>query len=428
MKAQDLREKFLKFFEKNHHVIIPSASLVPSEEEQLAGKEKVLFSSAGMQQLIPYLMGKPHPKGNKLADVQKCVRTDDIEQVGDATHHTFFEMLGNWSLGDYWKDEAIELSFKFLTEELKVPIEKLAISVFAGDKDTPKDEESANKWKDLGISEKRIAYLGKEANWWPTNPSFFGPCGPDTEMFIWTGEGPAPENFDSEDKNWVEVWNDVFMEFNRKSDGTLEELPQKNVDTGMGLERMLAVLNKKDNSYETDLFLPIIEKICTELEINYEKQRQSIRIIADHIKAAVFLIGDGVMPSNKMQGYILRRLLRRAALKAFLINKNFGRKSFKSLIESIINIYPTYFNETSQEIIEREISLEIGRFRKTLENGLKEMEKIDQIDGKIAFDLYQTYGFPVELTEELFKEKGQQIDQSQFEENLKKHQAISRSG
>jgi len=267
MDSKTLRKKFLDFFEKNDHVIIPSASLVPSEEEQLAGKEKVLFTSAGMQQLIPYLMGKPHPKGNKLADVQKCVRTDDIEQVGDATHHTFFEMLGNWSLGDYWKDKAIELSFKFLTEELKIPIEKLAISVFAGDEDAPKDEESANKWKSLGILGKRIAYLGKEANWWPTNSSSFGPCGPDTEMFIWTGEGSAPEEFDPKDPKWIEVWNDVFMEFNRKSDGTLEELPQKNVDTGMGLERMLAVINGKDNDYETDLSSSIIEKICPKLRV-----------------------------------------------------------------------------------------------------------------------------------------------------------------
>src|SRR3989338_3702274 len=427
MDSKTLRKKFLDFFEKNDHVIIPSASLVPSEEEQLAGKEKVLFTSACMQQLIPYLMGKPHPKGNKLADVQKCVRTDDIEQVGDATHHTFFEMLGNWALGDYWKDKAIELSFKFLTEELKIPIEKLAISVFAGDEDAPKDEESANKWKSLGILGKRIAYLGKEANWWPTNSSSFGPCGPDTEMFIWTGEGSAPEEFDPKDPKWIEVWNDVFMEFNRKSDGTLEELPQKNVDTGMGLERMLAVINGKDNDYETDLSSSIIEKICEELRVSYEQYKQPIRIISDHIKASVFLIKDDVISSNKMQGYVLRRLLRRAATKAFQINKEFGRKPFKSLVKSVTDIYPMYFDEMSVESIEREVSIEIGKFRKTLEKGLREVEKIEKIDGKIAFDLYQTFGFPYEVTEELFRQKGQEIDKEQFKAEFEKHQQLSRT-
>ena len=256
MTAQELRKKFLDFFESRGHTVIPSASLVPSEEEQLAGKEKVLFTSAGMQPLIPYLMGKPHPKGKKLVDVQKCVRTDDIEEVGDATHHTFFEMLGNWSLGAYWKDEAIGLSFDFLTKELQIPRERLAVSVFSGDDDATRDEESAKKWKELGIPEKRIAYLGKEDNWWPTSrrdpvtgelKNAFGPCGPDTEMFYWVGKDEAPEVFDPEDKKWVEIWNDVFMEFNRKADGTLEELPQKNVDTGMGLERMLMVLQRKEN-------------------------------------------------------------------------------------------------------------------------------------------------------------------------------------
>ena len=408
MTSNELREKFLRFFEEKGHKIIPSASLVPSDEEQLAGKEKVLFTSAGMQPLIPYLIGKTHPAGNKLANIQKCVRTDDIEEVGDGIHHTFFEMLGNWSLGAYWKDEAIELSFKFLTEELKIPIEKLAVSVFAGDNDAARDGESADKWKSLGISEKRIAYLGKEHNWWPTNPAATGPCGPDTEMFIWTGEGEAPEEFNPEDKQWVEVWNDVFMEFNRKSDETLEELPQKNVDTGMGLERMLAVINGKDNDYETDLFLPIMSKIVgTSGNFNL----QDARIIADHIKAAVFLINEGEEPSNKERGYVLRRLLRRAALKAFQINKEQSdSKFFNSLVESVIDIYPSlYFEKMDPKVIEDKISVEIRKFRTTLEKGLKEAEKIEKIDGKIAFDLYQTFGFPYEVTEELFRQKGQKI-------------------
>lgn len=426
MTGKDLREKFLKFFEKNGHKIIPSSSLIPSEEEQLAGKEKVLFTSAGMQPLIPYLVGKPHPAGKKLADVQKCLRTDDIEEVGDTTHHTFFEMLGNWSLGDYWKDEAIRLSFEFLTKELEIPIEKLAITVFTGDKDTPKDEESVQAWKNLGIPQEKIFYFGKEHNWWPTGEKS-GPCGPDTEMFYWTGNG-EPEGKPNENPLWVEIWNDVFMEFNRKSDGNLEELLQKNVDTGMGIERTLAVFNGKNNNYETDLFMPIIEKICQELKINYEEQRRSVQIIADHIKAAVFLIKDGVIPSNKLQGYILRRLLRRAALKAFLINGGFDSKSFKSLVKPVMDIYPMYFDETSLKNIEDVISMEILKFRKTLEKGLREVEKIEKIDGKKVFDLYQTFGFPYEVTEEIFREKGQEIDHNQFEKELKKHQALSRGG
>ncbi|MBU1032266.1 alanine--tRNA ligase, partial [Patescibacteria group bacterium] len=269
MTSQELRKKFLDFFEKNNHAIIPSASLIPSGEEQLEGKEKVLFTSAGMQPLIPYLLGKSHPEGKRLANVQKCLRTDDIDQVGDAVHHTFFEMLGNWSLGDYWKDEAIRLSFEFLTKELEIPIEKLAVSVFAGDKDAPRDEESAKTWKGLGIPEDRIFYFGKDHNWWPTGEKS-GLCGPDTEMFYWISEG-KPEGKPNEDPRWVEFWNDVFIQFNRKEDGTLEDLPQKNVDTGMGLERILAVLNGKDSDYETDLFEPIIAEI-RKSKNNYSKR------------------------------------------------------------------------------------------------------------------------------------------------------------
>jgi len=414
MDSKTLRKKFLNFFEKNGHIIIPSAPLVPADEEQLEGKEKVLFTSAGMQQLIPYLMGKPHPKGNKLADVQKCVRTDDIEEVGDATHHTFFEMLGNWSLGDYWKDGAIELSFKFLTEELKIPLGKLAVSVFAGDKDAPRDEESSNKWKELGISEKRIVYLGKEANWWPTPrkdittgelKDAFGLCGPDTEMFIWIGKGEVPEKFDPTDSKWVEVWNDVFMEFNRKEDGVLEELPQKNVDTGMGLERMLAVLNGKDNDYETDLFEPIIEEI-KKSKNNYSEKSQ--RIIADHLRAAVFLVGDGVKPNSEDdRGSIVHHLIRDGVNQ---IEGQLEKERVEQIIKDVISVYSdSYKNlaEKSEEIIHEALNTvdSIRQGSESLELIKKETDKLLQIRteitpistasgvaGEMAFDFHQNFG------------------------------------
>lgn len=415
MRSQDLREKFLKFFEENGHKIIPSAPLVPSEEQQLSGKEKVLFTSAGMQPLIPYLTGQMQPPSKRLVDVQKCLRTDDIEQVGDAIHHTFFEMLGNWSIGDYWKKEAIELSFKFLTEELRIPLEKLFISVFAGDKDAPRDEESAQIWHDLGVPDNKIIYLGKDHNWWPTarkeqdsgeykNP--IGPCGPDTEMFYWTGEG-EPRGDPETNHSWIEIWNDVFMQFNRKENGTLEELFQKNVDTGMGLERTLAVLNGKKSAYETDLFTNLIEGINASLGAIDVKD---VRIIADHVKASIFLLNEGIRPSNKEQGYVLRRLLRRAATKAFLVDRNKSdRKFFRTLVRFVTDIYPAYFERSNTEIIENEISEEIGKFRNTIERGLVEVEKrlskYDKEGGwldtpgnaaKFAFDMYQSYGLPMD--------------------------------
>ncbi|MFH1535464.1 MAG: alanine--tRNA ligase [Patescibacteria group bacterium] len=341
MTSQELRKKFLDFFEKNNHAIIPSASLIPSGEEQLEGKEKVLFTSAGMQPLIPYLLGKSHPEGKRLANVQKCLRTDDIDQVGDAVHHTFFEMLGNWSLGDYWKDEAIRLSFEFLTKELEIPIEKLAVSVFAGDKDTPRDEESAIIWKNLGIPEDRIFYFGKDHNWWPTGEKS-GLCGPDTEMFYWISEG-KPEGKPNEDPRWVEFWNDVFIQFNRKEDGTLEDLPQKNVDTGMGLERILAVLNGKESDYETDLFEPIIAEI-RKSKNNYSKRSQ--RIIADHLKAAVFLLAAGVQPNSEdSRGSVVHRLI---TLALFQENKQLERKILDLIVGAVILGYQDEYTELAQ--------------------------------------------------------------------------------
>jgi len=413
MDSKTLRKKFLDFFERNDHVIIPSAALVPSEEEQLAGKEKVLFTSAGMQPLIPYLMGKPHSQGKKLADVQKCLRTDDIEEVGDSVHHTFFEMLGNWSLGAYWKDEAIELSFKFLTEGLGIPLEKLAISVFSGDDDAPRDEQSAKKWKELEIPEKRIAYLGKEHNWWPTGEKS-GPCGPDTEMFIWTGSDPAPEKFDPENKNWVEVWNDVFMEFNRRSDGTLEELPQKNVDTGMGLERMLAVINGKDNDYKTDLFAPIIEEI-KKSKNNYSERSQ--RIIADHLRAAVFLVAEGVKPDPKDErGSVVHRLIRdsiqqiEGSLEIELVEKatkviiSLYQDPYKNLKDNsneIINEILGAVNSIreggeSPELIKKETDQMVQLKNRILSGpvpaGTTPISLASTAAGEIAFDFHQNFG------------------------------------
>lgn len=414
MDSKTLRERYLKFFERNGHKIIPSASLVPSEDEQLAGKEKVLFTSAGMQPLIPYLTGQRKPLSKRLVNVQKCLRTDDIEEVGDLVHHTFFEMLGNWSIGDYWKEEAIKLSFEFLTKELEIPVNKLAITVFAGDDDAPRDEESAKVWGSLGVPVSRIFYCGKEYNWWPSGEKS-GPCGPDTEMFYWIGDG-KPEGKPNEDIRWVEIWNDVFMQFNRKSDGSLENLPQKNVDTGMGLERTLAVLNGKQSAYETDLFEPIIIEIrkMGEFETKIE------RIIADHLKAAVFLIKDGVLPSNKQQGYILRRLLRRAAVKM---------NQLAELVDPVLDIYKgtDYFKIGDWDQIRQVVSEEIKKFQQTLSRGLKEIEKLKEVDGKVAFDLYQSYGFPIELTEELLREKGKVIDKGQFYEEFEKHREVSRT-
>lgn len=440
MDSKTLREKFLKFFERNGHKIIPSASLVPSEEEQLVGEERVLFTSAGMQPLIPYLTGQKEPPSKRLVDVQKCLRTDDIEEVGDGVHHTFFEMLGNWSIGDYWKEEAIRLSFGFLTEELAIPVKKLAVTVFAGDDDAPKDEESARIWKNLGIPEERIFYFGKSHNWWPTGEKS-GPCGPDTEMFYWIGEGEA-EGKPNEDSRWVEIWNDVFMEFDRKEDGTLEELPQKNVDTGMGLERTLAVLNGKKSDYETDLFEPIIEEVRKSKNTCTERSR---RIIADHLKAAVFLIADGVEPSNKYRGYILRRLIRRAYTQMYISeDKDFSLSKLVGLVtETYKEDYP-YINDQVDRI-EKIIEIEENAYKKALESGLQIWAKsvsafrwiTDEERGKLlsginsdlmpsaekVFFLYQSFGVSPEVLELL---TGTKIDREGFNRLFKEHQQKSR--
>ncbi|MFH1582572.1 MAG: alanine--tRNA ligase [bacterium] len=418
MNSTDLRKKFLDFFKKKEHAVITPVSLIPENDST------VLFTTAGMHPLVLFLMGEKHPAGNKLVNVQPCLRTGDIDEVGDTYHHTFFEMLGNWSLGDYFKKEAIEMSLEFLISKkwLGMDKENLAISIFAGDADAKKDEESKQIWLDLGVSPERIKELGKKDNWWgPAGET--GPCGPDTEMFYWVGEKPAPKEFDPNDKRWVEVWNDVFMEY-YKNKSRYEPLSQKNVDTGMGLERMLAALNGLDDNYKTDVFLPIIKRIEDLSGKKYKDYPKEFRIIADHIKASVFIIGDkkGVEPSNLGHGYIVRRLIRRAVRYA----KSLGLPEdfYISLVKETVKIY----KDTYSEIEDKEsdiisvIKREIEKFEKALEQGLKEFEK-----GTDPFILYSTYGFPIELAEELAKEKGIKIDKEKFKQEFLKHQELSRT-
>ena len=426
----ELREKYLKFFEQNGHKIIPSASLIPENDPS------VLFTTAGMHPLVPYLLGQKHPYGQRLTDVQKCVRTGDIDEVGDATHCTFFEMLGNWSLGDYFKKESITFSFKFLTEVLEIPVDKLAVTVFAGDEDCPRDTFAASVWEELGI--KNICYLSKENNWWYAGAT--GPCGSDTEIFVDTGVAPSCENSNpgNDPDKWVEIWNNVFMEFNRTADGKFEPLKQKNVDTGMGLERTICMINGYKSVYETDLFSDIIEKIAQLSGKTYGEDEQStraMRIIADHIRTATFLMGDekGIVPSNVDQGYVLRRLIRRSVRFARQINVD--SKELVTISKMYIDKYKKYYPELEQnesKVLE-ELAKEEEKFSKTLENGIKELEKVLTymkncvLNGKTAFRLYDTFGFPIEMTQEICKEKGYEVDLEGYKvaeaEHIKKSQA-----
>lgn len=423
MNSSEIRKKYIRFFKSRGHKEIPSALLVPENDPT------TLFVTAGMQPLIPYLLGEAHPVGKRLVNSQRCLRTDDIEDVGDQTHQTFFEMLGNWSLGDYFKKEAITWSYEFLTSPqwLNIPKEKLAVSVFAGDNNAPFDEDSYNLWLELGIPKERIARLPKKNNWWGP-AGLTGPCGPDTEMFYWAAQNTPPAEFDSDDPTWVELWNNVFMQYFKKKDGSFELLSQKNVDTGMGLERTVAVLSGTSDNYQTDLFLPIIQKIEESTGQKYHDFKKEFRVIADHIKATTFLIKDGVIPSNKLQGYVLRRLLRRAAIKMRSL-KISHIQNLLELVDVVREIYKDtgYFDNSDKDRIKKVINEELEKFRKTLEKGLKEIEKIDQIDAKKAFDLYQTYGFPLEITEEIFREKGQEINRDEFRKEFDKHRQLSRS-
>ena len=444
MTTNELKQKFIKFFQERGHSLIPSASLIPENDPT------VLFTTAGMHPLVPYLLGEKHPLGNRLVNVQKCLRTDDIDEVGDDTHVTFFEMLGNWSLGDYWKKESISWSFEFLTKVLNIPVEKLAVTCFAGDEDASKDEESAEIWKSVGIPENRIFFLGKRDNWWgPVGSS--GPCGPDTEIFYWTGDG-EPENLNSAEgsSNWVEIWNNVFMQYEKTSDGKFIPLKQKNVDTGMGVERTTAVLNNKKSVYETDAFLDIYKKVS---ELSSSDDEISKRIICDHVRASTFLLGDQrcITPSNVDQGYVLRKLIRRAIRKAKKIGINNPFLVFLSKI--IIDQYSNDYSELkeNQNFIEKYLGLEEERFFKILNEGqvesFKEIEKITDVNekinisgievlkvAKISFDLYQSHGYPMEMFIEDIKEK-KNIDGSLSDvicsdvgKLIFSHQGVSRKG
>jgi len=423
MTHADLRKKFLDFFRSKQHVVIPSASLVPVNDPT------VLFITAGMHPLTPYLLGEPHPAGTRIANVQKCIRTGDIDEVGDDTHLTFFEMLGNWSLGDYFKKEAIEWSFEFLTSPqwLGIPPERLAFTCFAGDDSVGKDDEAAAIWKSLGVPAARIAFLGRDANWWgPAGQT--GPCGPDTEMFYWLDNNVlAPEQFDPSDQRWVEIWNDVFMQYRKTETGTFELLTKPNVDTGMGLERTLAVLNDKSSVYDTELFVPLLEALREQSTITGEESERKLRILADHMRAAAFIITDGVEPSNKDRGYVLRRLLRRAIVYAQQLGMH--TSWHKSFMEALVCVLSEAYPElkTSQDIIDRAIIIETDKFEKTLDKGLREFEKLKTIDGTAAFNLYQTYGFPWELTHELTLARGLRVEKSQFEAEFTKHKDLSRT-
>ena len=433
MKDINLKEEYLKFFESKSHKIIPSAPVIPENDPTC------LFNTAGMQPLVPYLKGEPHPEGKRLTDVQKCFRTNDLDEVGDKTHHTFFEMLGNWSLGDYFKKEAISWSFEFLTKCLEIPVEKLAVTVFKGNDMVEADTESVEIWKSAGIKEEKIKYLGEDDNWWP-NMELTGPCGPDTEIFYWRSEEPVPEKFDPENDNWVEIWNNVFMQYNHESDGTFKPLKNKNVDTGLGVERVTAVLEGVTDNYKSSIWKNIIKKIEEISNHSYhdEKYTRSMRIIADHIRAIVIISGDDaqIKPSNTDQGYILRRLIRRMIRYAKKLDIEINSDWEQVLAELIINQYSKYYHELerNRKNILDVLKNEKIKFNKTLEKGLREFEKAIQnikdnkIDKDIAFKLYDTYGFPIELTQELAKESGLEVDVQGFNEKFKEHQEKSRAG
>ena len=426
----NLKDLYINFFVSKGHKQIPSAPIVPENDPS------VLFNTAGMQPLIPYLMGEEHPYGKRLCDYQKCLRTTDLEEVGDKTHHTFFEMLGNWSLGDYFKKETINYSFEFLTKVLNIPIERLAITVFEGDKDIPRDEISAGTWRELGISDKKIAYLGKDDNFWIAGET--GPCGGDTEIFYFRSDDPIPDVFDPEDDRWVEIWNNVFMEFYKDENGKVTKLPRKNVDTGMGYERVVAVLENKDDNYTTSVWKDIISKIEEISNLTYEGNEKSMRIIADHIRTAVFISADpaGIKPSNTDQGYILRRLIRRAIRHAKKINIDINSDWEQEIAMLVIKEYSKYYSEIKQnkDIVLEVLKNEKNKFNRTLEKGLREFEKIAKKieDGKLnkdlAFKLYDTYGFPIELTVELASELNIKVDVEGFKEKFKAHQELSRQG
>ena len=427
MKAIEIRNKFLEFFKKHNHTIIPSAPLIPENDPS------VLFTTAGMQPLVPYLLGEKHPGGKRIADYQKCVRTVDIDSVGDNRHLTYFEMLGNWSLGDYFKKEAIAMSYKFLTEELGIDPEKLSVTCFAGDADAPKDIEAFEAWKNAGIPEERIYFYGKEDNWWIAGEE--GPCGPDTEMYLDTGKPACSENCQPSCNcgKYVEIWNNVFMEYYKSKDG-IKKLEQKNVDTGLGLERMAMLLQKVETPFDTELFKPVMEELEKLEKIDDIKSR---RIVAEHLRSSIMIIADGGRPSNIDRGYVLRRLIRR--MTRHMSKLQIDLENISDLIDLTINnlneMYPEL--QTKRDIIKNVIIEEKDKFIKTLGHGEKEFEKVinkleqenkNVIDGKTIFKLYETYGFPPEITADLAQEKGYKIDLTEFDKLFKEHQEKSRLG
>ena len=421
MKLKDL---YINFFVSKGHRQIPSAPVVPENDPS------VLFNTAGMQPLVPYLMGEHHPYGTRLCDYQKCIRTNDLDNIGDTYHHTFFEMLGNWSLGDYFKKEAITWSYEFLTEVLHIDPNRLAVTVFKGNDLIPFDQESHDLWLSLGIKESRIARTSDD-NFWIAGET--GPCGSDTEMFYWRSNDPIPDNFDTEDNRWVEIWNDVFMEFYKHPDGSVTNLKNKNVDTGMGVERMTAILEGKNDNYASSIWIPVISKIEDLSNKEYVGNERAMRIIADHFRSAVFISGDksGIKPSNKDQGYILRRLIRRAIRYAKTLGIDLNSNFEEEIALTIINEYQDYYDELKEnkEVILSVLKNEKEKFSKTLEKGLKEFSKISDkdIDADNAFHLYDTYGFPIELTIELANEKNIKVDKEGFEKKFKEHQELSRT-
>ena len=444
---ENIKDLYINFFVSKGHKQIPSASVVPENDPTC------LFNTAGMQPLVPYLLGAKHPLGTRLCDFQKCFRLTDLDEVGDNYHHTFFEMLGNWSLGDYFKKEAIAWSYEFLTKVLKLDTNRLAFTVFAGNEYVPADEESASLWEAQGVSRDRIAFLPAEDNWWPSMEQF-GPCGSDTEMFYWIdNKTPAPKVFDPSDKRWMEIWNNVFMQFNHQENGEFVPLSQKNVDTGMGVERTTAVLDGLDDNYLTEIWQPLIKEIEKLSNKQYAENKKTMRVIADHMRAIVMIASDdaGIKPSNTDQGYILRRLIRRVIRFAKSLNINTASEFEDGIIDIIVEQFKNYYPEVkkNENVVKNVFKEEKNKFNKTLENGLKEFDKIingfdkkqeflrktdpnaiveRKITGKAAFNLYETYGFPIEMTEEIAKERGIEVDTSNFKQLFAEHQAKSKQG
>ena len=421
MKREQLIKKYIEYFKSKNHKEIPNSSLIPENDPT------TLFNSAGMQPIIPFLLGEKHPMGKRLVNVQRCIRTVDIDvKVGDTTHHTFMEMLGNWSLGDYWKQEAIEFSLEIFTKVLKLPLKRIGVTCFGGNKNAPKDNETTKIWEGLGIPKEKIAFL--KNNWWEVPGP--GPCGPDTEVFFWKPNNkPVPKKFNPNDDNWVEIWNDVLMQYVKDKSNNYKEAKQKNIDNGRGLERILAVINGLEDNYLTEVWQPIIKEIEKISKKKYKGNEKQMRIIADHIKASIFIIADGITPGNTDQGYVLRRLIRRA----IRYGKQIGIKDFTNQVaEPIFNIYKDYKHliKNKKHLLE-ELKREEEKFNKTLEKGMMLFEKVakdkKKISGIDAFLLYQSYGFPIEITTELAKEKKITVDGEGFYKELDKHQKLSRT-